>query len=89
MSDPGEDDILEMDIAVARAALKKARHLIEVNADCDEPQDAATLRQVFSLILDASSGVAGAAAVITMRNQMRGAIAEKADRRVPWLKIVK
>ncbi len=75
MTDAVDGDVLIMDLAVAHAALRKMRKLIEDNASAEEPKDAATLRQVFSLMLDASSGVAGAVAVLKLRDEMREAVA--------------
>ncbi len=73
MSD--ENLILEMDLAVALSALRKMRRLMEDNATSDKPDDAAILRQSYSLMLDASAGVAGAHAVVKTRRELADTLA--------------
>ncbi len=78
-------DLLEMDLEVICAAAKKARHLLEDNADKDDPtNDALTLRQVYSLMLDISGAAAGARAMLKLRKEMLAALAS-----APVLRLVK
>ncbi len=78
-------DLLEVDLDVIYAASRKARDLLEDNADKDDPtNDALTLRQIYSLMLDISGAAAGARAMLKFRKEMLAAIAK-----APALRIVK
>ncbi len=81
---PLAGDLVEADLTRAHGAVMTARHLIEDNADkdYDDQDDAAVLRQVYALLLDAGCGVAGARAVIRLRGEMACAL-EKADTERP------
>ena len=56
---------IETDLAVSLAAVRAAMHLIEDNADADDPtKDALALSRVYAHLLDARSGIGIAAATI-------------------------
>jgi hypothetical protein len=81
---------VESDLSVALAKLRAARRLMEDNALAAVPSDAATLRSVMSLVMDASGPVAGALAVLRMEDELRVTL-EKAptERPAPMLTVVR
>jgi hypothetical protein len=58
--------IVEESLMVAQCALREARRRCESNACSDSPRDAATLREVYALILDALPPVTGALGVLQL-----------------------
>ena len=82
------DDIVETDLFVARAALLKARNVIDDNADKDDPTgDALALRRVYSLVLDALAPVSGALAVVRQRRELTAVVLEQADTERPPMRV--
>lgn len=79
---------IEMDLAVALAAIKRGRNIIEDNADADDStKDAAALRAVYDQLITAMHGVASALGQVRHRDELRAAIemaaTEPAPPRVP------
>lgn len=66
------EDALDSCLAVALAAARKARALVEDNADLDidAQNDGLTNRRVYAHLLDVVSGIAGAIALIERRRKL-------------------
>ncbi len=84
----------EMFLAVALISARKARALIEDNADLDADQqrDALVLARVYAHLLDVVSGLAPVAGTYAARAQARDLVAtleEAATERPPALRLVK
>lgn len=75
-------DHIEMGLSVALTAARKARALIEDNADGENPSDAVVLGRVYAHLLDVTASLAGVHAVLKQRAEMQ-AVLESADTERP------
>lgn len=79
-------DIVDVNLSVALTALHKARLLVEGTIVGDE---AATLRHVYALLLDASGPVAGARAVLRQCAELDAVLGAADTGRTSHLRLVK